>query len=79
MSLRDLDKRHVWHPYTQMKDWMTWNNKVVVKGHGFYLVDSDGKKYLDGTASMWCNVWGHGPNEVIDRMREQLKDLQHST
>ncbi|MGI0035254.1 MAG: adenosylmethionine--8-amino-7-oxononanoate transaminase [Nitrososphaera sp.] len=79
MSLRDLDKRHVWHPYTQMKDWMTWNNKVVVKGHGFYLVDSEGKKYLDGTASMWCNVWGHGPNEVIDRMREQLKDLQHST
>ncbi len=62
-----------------MKDWMTWKNKVVVRGRGFYLLDSDGKKYLDGTASMWCNVWGHGPNEVIERMREQLKELQHST
>ncbi len=62
-----------------MKDWMAWKNKVVVRGRGFYLLDSDGKKYLDGTASMWCNVWGHGPNEVIKRMREQLRELQHST
>lgn len=62
-----------------MNDWVQWDNRVIVKGQGFYLVDTEGKKYLDGTASMWCNVWGHGRNEVVDAMLLQLKNLQHST
>ena len=74
-----MDKRFVWHPYTQMEDWQKWNNRVIVKGDGFYLVDSDGRRYLDGTASMWCNVWGHGQNKVVDAMTEQLQNIQHST
>ncbi|HEU4606056.1 MAG TPA: adenosylmethionine--8-amino-7-oxononanoate transaminase [Nitrososphaera sp.] len=79
MSLRSADKEFVWHPYTQMGDWEKWNNRVIVKGEGFYLVDSEGRKYLDGIASMWCNVWGHGQNKVVEAMVEQLKNLQHST
>jgi adenosylmethionine-8-amino-7-oxononanoate aminotransferase len=79
MSLRRADKEFVWHPYTQMGDWEKWNNRVIVKGEGFYLVDSEGRKYLDGIASMWCNVWGHGQNKVVEAMVEQLKNLQHST
>ena len=79
-SLDKLDKQFVWHPYTQMKDWMQGNNnKVIVKGEGFYLVDVDGNKYLDGIASMWCNVWGHGQNAVTDAMIDQIRKLQHST
>ncbi|MCI0561950.1 MAG: adenosylmethionine--8-amino-7-oxononanoate transaminase [Nitrososphaera sp.] len=79
MNLQIVDKRHVWHPYTQMNDWLEWENRVIVKGQGFFLIDSEGRRYLDGTASMWCNVWGHGRNEVVEAMRNQLKDLQHST
>lgn len=79
MNLKNADKEFVWHPYTQMSDWQKWNNKVIVKGDGFYLVDSKGRKYLDGTASMWCNVWGHGQNNVVEAMMEQLKYVQHST
>jgi adenosylmethionine---8-amino-7-oxononanoate aminotransferase len=79
-SLDKSDKQFVWHPYTQMKDWIQQNNnKVIVKGEGFYLIDSDGNKYLDGIASMWCNVWGHGQNVVTDAMIEQIKTIQHST
>jgi adenosylmethionine---8-amino-7-oxononanoate aminotransferase len=79
-SLGKMDKQLVWHPYTQMKDWMQQNNnKIIVKGDGFYLIDSDGNKYLDGIASMWCNVWGHGQNVVTDAMVEQIRTLQHST
>ncbi len=74
-----MDKSYVWHPYTQMRDWARWENRVIVRGQGFYLIDASGKKYLDGTASMWCNVWGHGRNEVVKAMREQLKSLPHST
>ena len=79
-SLDKNDKQFVWHPYTQMKDWMQWNNnKIIVKGEGFYLIDVDGNKYLDGIASMWCNVWGHGQNAVTDAMVKQIRTLQHST
>ena len=62
-----------------MSDWAKWDNKVIVKGDGFYLVDSQGRKYLDGTASMWCNVWGHTQNKVVQAMVDQLKNLPHST
>ncbi|MDQ3909620.1 MAG: aminotransferase class III-fold pyridoxal phosphate-dependent enzyme, partial [Thermoproteota archaeon] len=79
MNLTNADKEFVWHPYTQMSDWAKWNNKVIVKGDGFYLVDSQGRKYLDGTASMWCNVWGHTQNKVVRAMVDQLKNLPHST
>jgi adenosylmethionine---8-amino-7-oxononanoate aminotransferase len=79
LNLKNADKEFVWHPYTQMRDWVKWNNKVIVKGDGFYLVDSEGRKYLDGSASMWCNVWGHTQNEVVQAMIDQLKSIPHST
>lgn len=78
-SLDKADRRFVWHPYTQMRDWEKQDNRVIVRGEGFYLVDDRGRKYLDGTASMWCNVWGHDQNEVVEAMRDQLRHLQHST
>jgi adenosylmethionine---8-amino-7-oxononanoate aminotransferase len=62
-----------------MKDWVKWDNKVIVRGDGFYLIDSKGRRYLDGTASMWCNVWGHNQNKVVKSMIRQLKNLPHST
>ncbi len=74
------DKQFVWHPYTQMNDWVQQNNnRVISKGEGFHIIDSNGNRYLDGIASMWCNVWGHGQNGVTDAMIEQIKMLQHST
>ena len=62
-----------------MSDWRKWSNRVIVKGEGFWLIDNEGRKYLDGIASMWCNVWGHSKNKVVEAMTEQLKNLQHST
>ena len=62
-----------------MRDWIGIDSPVIVRGEGFHLVDSRGKKYVDGTSSMWCNVWGHGQNPVVEAMRKQLGILQHST
>jgi adenosylmethionine-8-amino-7-oxononanoate aminotransferase len=62
-----------------MEDWKKWDNRVIVGGKGFYLIDNEGRRYLDGIASMWCNVWGHGRNEIVSKMSEQLRTLQHST
>jgi adenosylmethionine---8-amino-7-oxononanoate aminotransferase len=79
LNLTNADKEFVWHPYTQMRDWAKWNNRVIVKGDGFYLVDSEGRKYLDGSANMWCNVWGHTQNKVVQAMIDQLREVPHST
>jgi len=79
MRLAHADKRYIWHPYTQMEDWKKWDNRVIVGGKGFYLIDNEGRRYLDGIASMWCNVWGHGKNEIVSKMSEQIRTLQHST
>ena len=79
LDLTNADKEFVWHPYTQMRDWVKWNNRVIVKGDGFYLVDTKGRRYLDGSASMWCNVWGHTQNKVIQAMINQLQKVPHST
>ncbi|HET7149321.1 MAG TPA: adenosylmethionine--8-amino-7-oxononanoate transaminase [Candidatus Nitrosopolaris sp.] len=79
MRLAHADKRYIWHPYTQMKDWKKWDNRVIIGGKGFYLIDNEGRRYLDGIASMWCNVWGHGRNEIVSKMSEQIQTLQHST
>ncbi len=79
LNLEEADKKFVWHPYTQMKDWVQWNNKIILRGEGFYLIDGNGNRYLDGCASMWCNVWGHSRKEIINSIIEQVRKLQHST
>ena len=62
-----------------MLEWINSDNPVIVRGDGFYLIDEHGKRYLDGIASMWCNVWGHGNNEMSKTMVKQVRALQHST
>jgi len=74
-----LDKKYIWHPYTQMQIWNKQDNIVITHGDGFYLVAENGDKYLDGIANMWCNVWGYGPNPVIEAIGRQFHELPHST
>ncbi|MGH9921599.1 MAG: adenosylmethionine--8-amino-7-oxononanoate transaminase [Nitrososphaerales archaeon] len=79
MNLEDLDKKYVWHPYTQMKDWKRSDVRVIKKAKGPWLIDSEGKRYLDGVASMWSNVWGHSRKEIVKAIVSQTRKLQHST
>ncbi|WP_100182146.1 adenosylmethionine--8-amino-7-oxononanoate transaminase [Candidatus Nitrosotenuis aquarius] len=67
----------VWHPYTQMSEWDSFPN--IVRGDGFWLIDSDGNRYLDGVASMWCNVWGHSKKELVSAISKQAKKITHSS
>src|SRR5687767_1240903 len=57
--LRELDLRHVWHPYTQMQDFAAADFPLIVAAEGRHLIDADGRRYLDGTSSMWLTVHGH--------------------
>ncbi len=74
-----LDKLHVWHPFTQQKEWVSSEQLVIERGNGNYLFDTDGKKYLDGVSSLWVTVHGHRKREIDRAVREQLKKIAHTT
>lgn len=78
-ELADKDKRFVWHPFTQMKEWQEEDVLVIEKGEGMWLEDADGRKYLDGVSSLWCNVHGHRVPEIDAAVRAQLDKIAHST
>ncbi|NTW99642.1 MAG: adenosylmethionine--8-amino-7-oxononanoate transaminase [Geobacteraceae bacterium] len=78
-QLRLWDKRHVWHPFTQMQEWEHEEQIIIAKGEGCWLIDTDGNRYLDGVASMWTNVHGHCRRELNDALKDQVDRLEHST
>jgi adenosylmethionine-8-amino-7-oxononanoate aminotransferase len=78
-QLRALDKQHVWHPFTPMSLWAESDPLVITAAEGFYLIDSDGNRYLDGVSSLWCNVHGHRVPEIDAAIRAQLDKVAHTT
>lgn len=78
-SLIDIDKKHIWHPFTQSSIWLEDDAPVIASGKGFYLFDSNGKKYLDGVSSLWCNVHGHTHERLTKVLQKQAETLCHST
>ncbi|MSN25533.1 MAG: adenosylmethionine--8-amino-7-oxononanoate transaminase [Geobacter sp.] len=78
-QLREWDRRHVWHPFTQMQDWGRNEQIVIEKGEGCWLIDTDGNRYLDGVAAMWTNVHGHCRRELNEALKAQVDLLEHST
>jgi len=78
-KLKQLDHRYLWHPFTQMQEWMGEDPMIISRGDGHYLIDDQGRKYLDGVSSLWCNVHGHRKKELDDAIRDQLDRIAHST
>jgi len=78
-SLIQLDKKYVWHPFTQMKDWEKEEVLMIQEGKGNRLKDTKGNWYLDGISSLWTNVHGHRKKEIDRAILEQLKKCASST
>lgn len=78
-ELKRLDHTYLWHPFTQMQDWMAEEPCIIARGEGHYLIDVQGRKYLDGVSSLWCNVHGHRKDELDKALREQINRIAHST
>ncbi|MBI4332788.1 MAG: adenosylmethionine--8-amino-7-oxononanoate transaminase [Chloroflexi bacterium] len=74
-----LDKELVWHPFTQMGDWLQEKPLVIAAGEGSYLVDVEGRRYLDGVSSLWVTVHGHRRREIDEAIIAQLGRVAHST
>ena len=81
MNQAQLDQRHVWHPFTQMRDWNAPGHEpiVLVEGDGAVLLDNQGREYLDGNSSIWTNLHGHRRPEIDQAIRDQLDRLAHSS
>jgi len=77
--LEQWDKEYIWHPFTQMGEYVKERPLVIERGEGSYLIDIEGNRYLDGVSSLWVTVHGHNKKELNDAIKEQLGKIAHST
>jgi len=78
--LIEADHRHMWHPFTPMDEWEGEDPPLIVeRGEGAYLIDIEGRRYLDGVSSLWVNLHGHRRAEIDKAVRCQLGLIAHST
>ena len=78
-ALDAADRRFGWHPFTQMQEYLDNPRLHLVRGEGSWLIDGEGKRYLDGNASVWTNVHGHNDPDLNRALREQLEQVAHVT
>jgi len=78
-KLKEWDKNYLWHPFTQMKDWLAEEPLVIDRAEGSFLIDSEGNRYLDGVSSLWVNVHGHKNKDIDEALKKQINRLSHST
>ncbi len=71
------DLKHVWHPYTQMKDCRKLPPVLIESAKGFKLFDNKGRYYYDTISSWWCNVHGHNHPGIKKAVKRQLDRLEH--
>src|SRR5580698_8954091 len=77
--LAQQDHRHVWHPFTQMRDWLKREPIVIVEGCGAMLRDMKGREYLDANSSIWTNLHGHNHPKINAAIQKQLRKISHSS
>src|SRR3954463_7052894 len=78
-QLAALDREVLWHPFTQMQGWQEEPPVLIHGAQGTTLFDTEGRRYIDGVSSLWCNVHGHGHPRIDAAVREQLDRVAHTT
>jgi adenosylmethionine---8-amino-7-oxononanoate aminotransferase len=79
MDLAAADRAHLWHPFTQQRGWADEEPLIVESAEGTDLIDTQGRRYIDGVSSLWCNVHGHRHPRIDAAVRAQLDSVAHST
>jgi adenosylmethionine-8-amino-7-oxononanoate aminotransferase len=73
------DRKVLWHPFANLSAWEEEDPPVIVAGDGSWLIDETGKRFLDGTASLWVNLLGHRHPALDQALKNQLGSIAHST
>jgi len=77
MNLKEKDLEYIWHPCSQMKDYVELPPIIIDHGKGIYLYDIDGKEYMDIISSWWCNLLGHSNEKINASIKHQLNTIEH--
>jgi L-2,4-diaminobutyrate transaminase len=77
LSLETLDKERILHPATSIADHLEKGPRIMAEGRGITLTDSQGRRYLDAVAGLWCVNIGYGRTEVVDAMAAQARRLAY--
>ena len=67
----------VWHPCTQMKQLEAFPPLAIARGEGSWLIDTDGRRYLDAISSWWVNLFGHCNPRINAAITDQLGKIEH--
>jgi adenosylmethionine-8-amino-7-oxononanoate aminotransferase len=78
-QLEQWDRDHLWHPFTPMQAYAAEPPLIIDRAEGCYLIDLEGRRYLDGVSSLWCNVHGHRVPRLDNALRSQIDRVAHST
>jgi adenosylmethionine-8-amino-7-oxononanoate aminotransferase len=78
-DLAAIDKRVLWHPFTQQRGWAEEEPLIVERAEGCTLYDTDGNAYIDGISSLWCTIHGHAHPAIDAAVRAQLGRVAHTT
>lgn len=79
LAIDEADRRHSWHPFTQMREYLGRERLDIIRASGCWLEDAEGRRYLDGNASIWTNVHGHNDPELNAALARQLDQVAHVT
>jgi adenosylmethionine-8-amino-7-oxononanoate aminotransferase len=79
MTLHDMDRTYLWHPFTPMREWLADPPLVIERAEGNELIDTEGRRYLDGVSSLWVNVHGHAHPAINAAIAQQLAKVAHTT
>jgi putrescine aminotransferase len=74
-TIQKLDAAHFLHPFTDHKALGEKGVRVMVRGEGIYLWDSEGHKILDGMSGLWCVNVGYGRTSISDAVYQQMQTL----
>ncbi|AJQ26144.1 adenosylmethionine--8-amino-7-oxononanoate transaminase [Pelosinus fermentans] len=78
-SIEEKDKEFIWHPFTQMQEWVAQPQMVIEAAEGIKLIDDQGNSYYDGVSSLWVNLHGHRHPVIDQAIIEQLGKVAHTT
>ena len=77
LSLEEMDKQSLLHPYTSITDHLEHGPIVIEKGHAVRVTDTTGRDYIDAMGGLWCVNIGHGRQEMVDAITEQASKLAY--
>jgi len=76
---KEIPRDPIWYPFTQMQEFARHSPLIITAAQGCWLVDEQGKRYLDGVSSLWANVHGHQHPGIDRTVKEQIGRVAHTT